>query len=489
MRAPDWLQEQSRLQPDHVAVIDNRGEKTTFAGLERRTDDIYRRLRAEGIGSGATVFSLLQPELGFVSLLHAVRGLGAILAVGSRKWTEEEVRRAAELARPAIVLADADFASLGRIAATTANARLVLVHGESIDLPVPDAVSPIERVMELTSPYTLLFTSGTSGAAKAIVHSGANYFASTQASSRRLGSHRDDLWLASMPLHHIGGLAILVRSVILGTTIQLQRSFQPETMAQALLSGSVTQASVVPAMLDPLLDAIGGRVVPAALRFVLVGGAVATHEQLARAQLAGLPVAPTYGMTETTSQMATAVPSLQAFRTGEVGMALDTTEIRLVDKQRQEISAGAGALEVRGPTVALGRLSTPGKMDALVDQDGWMPTMDAGIFDHAGVLQILGRLDDVIVTGGENVSPGEVEAALMVHPEVAEVGVVGRKHAKWGMAVTAFVVPASATRPSLEELRAFAGKRLARYKLPQALEYRESLPRTAAGKLQRHELR
>jgi acyl-CoA synthetase (AMP-forming)/AMP-acid ligase II len=161
----------------------------------------------------------------------------------------------------------------------------------------------------------------------------------------------------------------------------------------------------------------------------------------------------------------------------------------LVDKRRRRSLTGAGAIEVRGPTVALGRLSAPGKLESLVDEDGWLPTMDEGLLDESGVLQVLGRTDDVIVTGGENVSPDEVEAVLLRHPGVADIGVVGRFHEKWGMAVTAVIVPRAGSEPSLEDLRSFACQSLARYKLPQAVEFLPKLPRTAGGKLQRRELR
>ena len=242
-------------------------------------------------------------------------------------------------------------------------------------------------------------------------------------------------------------------------------------------------------MIDPLLEALDGRGVPSQLRFVLVGGALATEELLARAQKAGLPVAPTYGMTETTSQIATACPGTGRFRSGEVGEPLDVTEVRVVDSHGKRSASGTGVIEVRGPTLGLGRLEASGQMQSLTDEDGWMRTMDKGSLDASGVLQILGRMDDVIVTGGENVSPGEVEAALSEHSDVAEIAVVGRPHERWGSAVTAVIVPAAGVRPSVEDLRQFAADRLARHKLPHAVEFRDELPRTTSGKLQRHKLR
>ena len=485
----DWVRRQAQQRPDHPAVIDDQGSVLTFAALEQRIVDQCRKFQKARVLSEAVLFSLLPAGLDFVVLLHAARRLGATLAVASPEWTATEIRRAVNLAAPDWVFLDASPGEAARMAAQASGAKIFRSEPEESDpTPSPGETLP-EPNTDSQRPFTLLFTSGTSGRAKAIVHSAANYWESTMAGVRRLGSSDHDIWLAAMPLHHVGGLAILVRCAILGTTVRLQKGFDPARVAESLLSGTVTQASVVPAMIDPLLEALEGRRVPPQLRFVLVGGAMATEEQLARAQKAGLPVAPTYGMTEATSQIATACPSPGHFRSGEVGEPLDVTEVRVVDSHGKRSTSGTGAIEVRGPTLGLGRLEAPGQMQSLTDEDGWMRTMDKGTLDASGVLQILGRMDDVIVTGGENVSPGEVEATLSEHPDVVQIAVIGRPHRRWGSAVTAVIVPAVGVRPSVEDLREFAADRLARHKLPHAVEFRDDLPRTTSGKLQRHKLR
>lgn len=485
----DWVRRQAQQRPDHPAVIDDQGHVVTFAALEQLIVDQCRKFQQARVPSAAVLFSLLPAGPDFVVLLHAARRLGATLAVASPGWTATEIERAVKLSAPDWVFMDAFAGEAARVAAQASGAKSFRREFEKPGPTPPPGETLPEPNSDLQRPFTLLFTSGTSGKAKAIVHSAANYQESTMAGVRRLGSRDDDVWLAAMPLHHVGGLAILVRCAILGTTVRLQNGFDPDRVAESLLSGNITQASVVPAMIDPLLDALDGRRVPSQLRFVLVGGAMATEEQLARAQKAGLPVAPTYGMTETTSQIATARPGTGRFRSGEVGEPLDVTEVRVVDSRGARSTGGTGAIEVRGPTLGLGRLEAPGQMQSLTDEDGWMRTMDKGTLDPSGVLQILGRMDDVIVTGGENVSPGEVEAILSEHPEVAQIAVIGRPHERWGSAVTAVIVPASGARPSVEGLRHFAAGRLARHKLPHAVEIRDDLPRTTSGKLQRHKLR
>ena len=485
----DWVRRQAQQRPDHPAVIDDQGHVVTFAALEQLIADQCRRFQQARVPSAAVLFSLLPAGPDFVVLLNAARRLGATIAVASPGWTATEIQRAVKLAAPDWIFMEASLGEAARLAAQASGAT---IFRRELETPDPTS-SPGETLPEPNSdsdcPFTMLFTSGTSGKAKAIVHSAANYRESTMAGVRRLGSSDDDVWLAAMPLHHVGGLAILVRCAILGTTVRLQKGFDPDRVAEALLSGTITQASVVPAMIDPLLEALAGRRVPLQLRFLLVGGAMATEEQLARAQKAGLPVAPTYGMTETTSQIATARPSTGRFRSGEVGEPLDVTEVRVVDSHGERSTTGTGAIEVRGPTLGLGRLEASGQMQSLTDEDGWMRTMDKGTLDASGALLILGRMDDVIVTGGENVSPGEVEATLSEHPDVAQIAVIGRPHGRWGSVVTAVIVPAGGGRPSVEGLRNFAADRLPRHKLPHALEFRDDLPRTSSGKLQRHKLR
>lgn len=489
MKADDFLASQARVRPRHPALLLDDGTTLDFAALEARTARVAATLAAHGIRRGDTILSLLPAGASFVSLVHAMPRMGALLAVLSPNSTAAEVARALALTCPKLVVACRGARGL---AAGSADPTAILEVEADAGWPATDrtevdASAEVPQV-DRAIPQTMLFTSGTTGAPKGILHTPANYAASTEASTACLGSGPRDAWLAAMPLHHMGGLAILMRSVILGTTVVLQAGFDARRVAEALLSGRVSQVSVVPTMLDRLVMALDGRALPKALRFVLVGGALATDVQLRRAREAGLPVAPTYGMTETTSQVATAAPRQEEFGTGEVGLALPGNEIRVVDPAGHVFAKGTGAIEVRGPVVAAGRLVAAGRIESLVDGEGWLATRDAGHLDDDGTLTVLGRLDEVIVTGGENVAPGEVEAALADHPAVAEVGVVGLPDDAWGMAVAAFVVPQSGTSPSLEDLRTHGAQRLARYKLPRVLRLVPALPRTASGKLKRREL-
>jgi O-succinylbenzoic acid--CoA ligase len=294
----------------------------------------------------------------------------------------------------------------------------------------------------------------------------ANHEASAIASAWNIGVDPDDRWLCVLPLHHVGGLAILWRSVIYGTTVVLHDGFDAGRVALAVQEGEVTLASLVPTMLRRVREA--GLSDPGRLRALLLGGGPVPRDLLEWAAATGLPVLQTYGMTETASQVATLRADEAVTHHGSAGRPLLGVELAIGE---------GGEILVRGPMVARGALAA----------DGWLHTGDRGHLDEDGFLHVEGRLDDVIVTGGENVAAVEVEDALLAHPSVADVAVAGRADAEWGEAVTAWVV--LATHASDAELGAHCRERLAGFKVPKAFVRVDELPRNAAGKVLRARLR
>ena len=300
---------------------------------------------------------------------------------------------------------------------------------------------------------TVIFTSGTTGEPKPVYLTAANHSASAIASAWNLGVSPDDRWLCCLPLWHVGGLAIPIRSVIYGTTAVLHDGFDAERVREEIESGNVTLVSLVATMLHRLIDA-GLREWPA-LRGALVGGGPVPKGLTEWATEHGFPLLSTYGMTETCSQVVTG------------GRPLLGVDLAIADD---------GEILVRGPMVAPGALA----------EDGWLHTGDRGRLDAGGALVVEGRLDDMIVTGGENVAASEVEEALLSHPAVTDAAVVGRPDPEWGEAITAYVV--TDAEASDDELIAHCRDRLARHKGPKAIHRLDELPRNAAGKLVRREL-
>jgi len=324
-------------------------------------------------------------------------------------------------------------------------------------LPDGDPVTP--EPVGLDQPATVMFTSGTTAGPKEVVLSLDNWLGNAIGSAFALGLDRDERWLCPMPLAHVGGLSIGLRSVLYGTEVLLHGRYGTEAVHHALMDpgAGVTLASLIPTMLVRLLDA--GLAQPPTLRWVLLGGGPIPPALLARAAAAGVPVAPSYGMTEACSQIATH------------GWPLLGTELR---------HGPDDEVLVRGRTVARGALAA----------DGWLHTGDRGSMDARGRLEIVGRIADTIVSGAENIAPAEIESALLEHPALADVAVLGRPDADWGEAVVAqYVLVPGAQAPADADLRAHCAARLAAFKVPKRFELVPAVPRGTTGKLLRRELR
>ena len=298
----------------------------------------------------------------------------------------------------------------------------------------------------------VIFTSGSTGEPRPVCLTRANFEASARASAELLGVEPGDRWLCCLPVFHVGGLSIFTRSAIYGTTVVAEPTFDAGRVKELIETGEVTLASLVPTMLARLREA-GLKRAPG-LRTILLGGGPIPDELLAWAVDAGLPVRPTYGMTETCSQIATAEIGQRAAR------PLPGVEVRIADD---------GEILVRG---------------AMVAADGWLHTGDRGGLTDDGLLEVHGRMDDVIVTGGENVAAREVEDAVRAHPAIEDAAVIGVEDAEWGRAIWAFVVGRTDEAGVIEHCRGL----LPGFKVPKRVIVLDELPRTASGKVERPSL-
>jgi O-succinylbenzoic acid--CoA ligase len=323
----------------------------------------------------------------------------------------------------------------------------------TVDAPLDDGPqddAPLRDTHDLDAVAAVIHTSGTTGAGRAVELTYGNWLWSALGSGVALGVDPRERWLSALPLAHVGGLSILLRSSIYGTTAVVHPAFDLGAVLEEL--GRATLVSLVPTQLARLLDA--GLRRPPRLRTVLLGGGPIPPALLERAAAAGVPVTSTYGLTEACSQVTTG------------GFPLFCTRVEL---------SVAGEILVAGPTVA------PASRGA----DGLLHTGDLGSREAGGELRITGRAADTIVTGGENVAPAEVEAVLEAHPSVAEAAVHARPDPEWGEAVVATVVLAPGARATQEELRAHVRGTLAAFKVPKQVGFADSLPRTQSGKLLR----
>jgi O-succinylbenzoic acid--CoA ligase len=342
------------------------------------------------------------------------------------------------------------------------------------------------RVLESApgDAQVVLWTSGTAGRPHGVAIGFAALAASAEASAERLGLGAADVWHASLSPAHVGGVALVARALLLGARLVVTGPFEAGE-ASALIDGrgvraglAVTHVSVVPTQLLRLLDARAGAPAPPTFRCALVGGAAAPAGLVARALAAGWPLALTYGLTEATSQVATAAPALTRRKPGTLGRPLRDVELRVNHD---------GEILVRGATLADGYLASE---EPLLAPDGWHHTGDLGRLDEDGDLWVTGRRIDRIVSGGVTVDAAEVEEALRGHPGVRDAGVVGLPDAEWGERVGAWVEPMEPDWPELvSALDAWLRGRLAPAKLPRVYHVAPGLPRNANGKLDRGRVR
>lgn len=461
----DWLRARTRATPHKLAVLEN-GRAVSYAELDRLADSIAAGLVSRGVQPGDRVAARLPNSIEYVALIHAVARVGAILVPLNTRLTEAEVAYQIELTEPKIEIRD-----------------WRLGDWEIASSLLPFFPSPLPP-FTLTSPQSIIFTSGTTGQPKGAVLTFDNHLSSANASAYRIGIDLNDRWLSCLPLYHVGGLAVVFRSCLYGTAIVLHERFEVDAFHESLERDAVTLTSVVPTMLHRLLRS-RSRPWPESLRLVLLGGAAATPDLLAAAWDAGVPVAPTYGLTEASSQVATALPGDAQGKPGTVGKPLFGTEVRVVDDEGRELPPGEiGELAVRGPQVMVGYYRNEEATTRTV-RDGWLHTGDLGYVDADGDLFLVQRRSDLIVSGGENVYPAEVEAVLRVHPAVADACVVGVPDVEWGQRVAAAVQLQPAATVEEAALLTFCRERLAGYKVPKQMRIVEELPQTASGKIER----
>lgn len=471
-----WIVERAARTPRAPALLAG-GRTVPWAALAARARTRAAALRARGVGPGDRVALLAGNEAAFVELVHAAPLAGAILVPLNVRLAPVELARQIDDAAPRLVVHGAE--PLGALAAEAlaraAEPSAARVAAAELEAGAPEGDPPAPA---LSAPAVIVYTSGTSGEAKGVVLTHANLLASAIGAAFHLGSLPSDRWLACMPLFHVGGLAILVRAVTGGAAVVLHERFDPDAVSRSLDEDGITLASLVPTMLARVLDARGERPPPAALRAVLLGGAAAPAPLLERAARAGWPLLPTYGLSEAASQVATLPPGAAPGADGGGLRPLPGTELRIGE---------GGAIEVRGPTVMAGYWRRP-DATARALAGGWLRTGDLGALDGSGALRVLGRADDMLVSGGENVHPAEVEAALLAHPDVADAGVAGLPDPVYGARVAAWVVLAPGAGADAAALERFVRTRLAGYKVPRAWRFVPDLPHNAAGKLLRRAL-
>jgi malonyl-CoA/methylmalonyl-CoA synthetase len=445
--------------------------------LEAAAARVAGRLGRAGLAAGDRLLVSAATSMDLVVAYLGALRMGLVVVPVNTAYREREVAHIVGDARPAAAVVDDP--ERGDWARRAAGGDL-LVAGPEVDLPGGDP-PPLDRSGP-GDPALLCYTSGTTGAPKGAVLAHGNLLASAEA--LRLAwrwSPRDRLVLA-LPLFHIHGLGVGLHGTLLaGASAVLLARFEVDAVLDAARDQEATLFFGVPTMYarlagSPRAGELGR------LRLCVSGSAPLPPAVFRRlAERAGQRVLERYGMTETIMNVSN--PYDGERRPGTVGLPLPGVELRLAGGDEGEVL-------LRGPNVFSGYWGDPEATAEAFDPDGWFRTGDLGRFDERGYLRIEGRSKELIITGGFNVHPREVEELLCEHPGVAEAAVVGVPSEEWGEQVAAFVVPADpAAPPDREALSAWAAERLAGFKRPRVLHYVEALPRNALGKVTKHALR
>ncbi len=460
-----WLARAAAARPDRTA-LDTPDGSSSYAELYDAARVGAAELLERGAGPGRRVAIALPPGLAFAEALHACLLAGAVAVPVDLRLSRGE---RAQIAEGAALLLETPLEPAGSSSAAVADGH------------------------DLDATAVVIHTSGTTARPRAVELTYGNLLFSALGSAVALGLEPEERWLCALPVSHVGGLSILVRSTIYASTAVVHERFEVDRVLGALQAGEATLVSLVATTLARLLDA--GLSAPPALRSALTGGGPVPGALLRRAREAGVPVSLTYGLTEACSQVTT-TPVACIEEEKEDGEEREEEQEEEWEEEQEEegeaINAGPplfctrvgiaddGEILVRGATVASGSLSP----------DGWLHTGDLGSVDERGRLLVAGRRADTIVSGGENVAPVEVEAVLEAHPQVQEAAVVGRADDEWGEAVTAWVVARPGSELDLSDLREHCARALAPFKVPKDYMLTdEPLPRTPSGKLLRRALR
>ena len=488
----------ARLTPD-LPALTFEGETWTYAEMLDRIDRFATVLADGGVGSGDRVAYLGLNHPSFFVTMFATARLGATFVPLNFRLTGPELTFiigdagartivADDAHRPVIDAIRADLPCEQHLSAEAAAdgwPSMLDLLGAAEPLAEPVSAAPDDVAV-------IMYTSGTTGQPKGAMLTHANIAWNNVNALHAIDLGADEVALVVAPLFHIGGLNVTTLLVWQkGGHIVLHRSFDPAAALRAIEEHGVTNMFGVPAMYLFMSQVPGfDQADLSSVRVFVVGGAPCPEPLIEQYLAKGAPFAQGYGLTETAPMATFLLPRDALRKVGSAGQPPLYTDVRCVDEEGRPVPAGErGEICIKGPNIMAGYWNRPDATADVIDDDGWFHSGDIGSFDDEGYLYVIDRVKDMVISGGENVYPAEVESVLQGHPGIADVAVVGLPDARWGEAVTAIVVPSADGAPTLDEVRDFAGSRLARFKLPTRLQVVDELPRNPAGKILKFELR
>ncbi len=467
METQNWLLKQAATQPNQIA-IDDGNERLSFAELKKQVEVLVGKI--DHLNPGSRVGLLATNTLMSYKLALAIMCSGRTIVWLNWRLAGEELERQIKDSGLQLCLVENSLWRSGMTNPFKSYSAFLITNAD------PGELIPVFKSNWVAS---IMYTSGTTGKPKGVLQTFGNHFYSAVSSALNLGLSPADKWLCVAPIFHISGFSIIMRGLIYGMTVRLVEKFRAEEIERILANETVTIMSVVPFMLKKLIQQQNktNTHYNSAFRCMLLGGGTIDRETLEACLQRSIPVVQCYGMTETCSQIVALRSADALLKLGSVGQPLFSTQLKL---------SKDGEILLKTPALTPGYLNLPDKLPSKMI-DGWYRTGDIGHLDKEGYLYIDGRADEMLISGGENIFPQEVEQVYQRYPQINEVAVVGQNDSVWGQVPVAFVV--SDRRLSTTKLMNYGYEHLARYKVPQQYIFVSELPKNASGKIRRFMLR
>lgn len=471
-----WLTKRAELSPNDDALEFIDGRKITFKQLQEKSKIVAKQLASAGVNGKSRVAILSANNLDMIVTIHALSYLGAVAVMLNTRLTNEELTYQLQAANTFLLVTTEDLRVKKELDFSN-----IMTFSELVKQPLLE-IELVEEI-SLDDPFTMMFTSGTTGLPKAVLHTYGNHWWSATGSALNLGLHDNDKWLLPLPIFHIGGFSILQRSVIYGMPAFVMEKYDAEQFYDVIRNKNITIVSLVTLMLRQLVESLGKAELPSHVRCLLLGGGSVPEDLLSVVQDKSLPLFQSYGMTETSSQIVTLSAQDALRKLGSSGKALFPAQVKVINSQRDNV----GEILVKGPMVMHGYDDNP-KANEESFSDGWLKTGDLGYLDEEGFLYVVERRTDLIISGGENIYPTEIESKLLQIPGVSDAGVYGERDDYWGEVPVASIVREN-DKVTEEIINEILNSSLASYKIPTKYYFVDTLPRNASNKLMRHQLK
>ncbi len=498
------LSKRAHLSPALEGVVEvERGRRFTFAALNARANRSAHALAALGVGKGDRVALLLMNGVEYVETFFAIAKLGGIVVPLNWRLVADELAFILQDSGAAVLVFDPELrevvAELHRRGAAATAVRTWIQTGDSADvLSFATGYDALQARASETEPAIgasdddelyIMYTSGTTGLPKGAVHTHRSVLFSNFTIAMTADVRYRDRYVIVLPLFHVGALTPLTGNVHRGMTTILMRAFDPRRMFETIERERATTLLAVPAMLNFMLQVPDvERYDCASLRWIMSGAAPVPVTLIEAYAKRGIEVHQVYGLTESCGPACLISPEDAIAKAGSTGKAFFHTDVRVVDERGHDVApGGVGEVLVRGAHVMQGYWNRP---DATADtiRDGWLHTGDLATIDDEGFVYIADRKKDMIISGGENIYPAEIENVVLSCPRVRDVAVIGQASAKWGESPLAIVVKGDAALTEADVLAHCRGK-LARFKQPKAVRFVDEIPRNPAGKILKRILR